>query len=198
VKVKICGITRPLDARRAADLGADAIGLNFWPGSKRCVSPAQARAIVDALPPFVWAVGVFVNQPRATIRRVVRAVGLHAIQLHGDEAAGALRGYPVPVLKAVRVGDRLPAIPHETPLIIDAAQPGFGGGGVKVDWTLARRIARHHQVLLAGGLTPANVGRAIEAVGPWGVDVASGVESAPGIKDPKLLARFIRAARRYP
>lgn len=197
-RVKICGVTRPVDARRAAALGADAIGLNFWPGSKRFVDVEPARRIAEAAGPLVWLVGVFVNQPRLHIRRVVRAVGLHAIQLHGDETVADTEGWPLPVFKAVRLGRRAPRIPFSTPLLLDAAQPGYGGGGVTADWSVARRVARAHPSLLAGGLTPANVAAAIAAVRPLGVDVASGVESSPGVKDPRLLERFIHVVRRSP
>lgn len=196
MRVKICGITRVIDAERASGLGADAIGLNFWPKSKRYVSLAHGSKIVRALPSFVWAVGVFVNASRREIDQVISRVGLNAIQLHGDESPADARGYSVPVFKAVHVSnDKAPRIRFSTPLVLDALQPGYGGGGVSFNWALARRIAREHEVLLAGGLTPVNVREAIEAVRPMGVDVASGVESAPGVKDSKLMARFIRAAK---
>jgi len=196
MRVKICGLTRVVDGQRASDLGVDAVGLNFWPQSKRFVTLEQGAKIARACAPLVWVVGVFVNAARADIERTIARVGLHAIQLHGDERPADTQGYSVPVLKAVHLsGQRTPRIQFTTPLVLDAQQPGYGGGGVTLDWGQARRIARSHQVLLAGGLTPKNVLEAIEAVGPLGVDVASGVESAPGIKDQKLMTRFIRAVR---
>ncbi len=195
IRVKICGITRQIDATRACDLGADAIGLNFWPKSKRCVTVSGARKIVRAASPLVWVVGLFVNASRDEINETISRVGLNAIQLHGDESVRDTTGYPVPVFKAVHVKDKVPTIRFKTPLVLDAQQPGFGGGGVAFDWSLARQIAREHEVLLAGGLTSDNVASAINAVRPLGVDVASGVESSPGIKDLKLMRRFIEAAR---
>ncbi len=195
MRIKICGITRVIDAERAADLGADAIGLNFWPRSKRFVSSVtQARAIVQALPPFVWAVGVFVNARRSEIDQLVSRVGLHAIQLHGDEGVADTRGHAVPVFKAVHIGQSLRRF-GSVPFVLDAQQPGYGGGGITLDWKRSRRIARDHRVLLAGGLTPKNVGEAIEVVQPYGVDVASGVESSPRIKSKQLMKQFIEAAR---
>ncbi len=195
MKIKICGITREIDATGAASSGADAIGLNFWPGSKRCVSVAKARKIVRELPAMVWAVGVFVNARREEIEDAIARAGLNAIQLHGDEKAGDARGYSVPVLKAVHVGAKAGRITFKGPLVLDAHQPGYGGGGLTFDWSRAAKLARQHQVFLAGGLTPQNVGRAIDQVRPYGVDAASGVELAPGIKSAKLVAAFISEAR---
>jgi phosphoribosylanthranilate isomerase len=198
VKVKICGVTSVADARQAALAGADAIGLNFYRRSKRCVSVATARAIVEALPPLVWAVGVFVDEPLASLRRIAREVGLHALQLHGHEPAAFAARLALPTFKALHVAQAPPdasGFERVQALVLDAAQPGFGGGGLAFDWKLARAIARQRPVLLAGGLTPKNVAAAIRAVRPWGVDVASGVEAAPGIKDPRKVAAFIRAAR---
>lgn len=196
MRVKVCGVTRVLDAQRAAEFGVDAIGLNFWAGSKRVVSVPLARKIVRALPPLVWAVGVFVNATRHEIEQVILKVGLHAIQLHGDELPAETRGYRVPVFKAVHLGHQLPRVRFAAPLVLDAQQPGYGGGGVTLNWALARRIAADRTVLLAGGLTPKNVARAIAAVRPFGVDVASGVESAVGIKDARLMKQFVQAATR--
>lgn len=201
MKVKICGITTVADALLAARLGADAIGLNFFPGSKRFVEPAVARAIVQALPPLVWAVGVFVNEPLRALERVARHVGLHAVQLHGEETEAFAARLRLPTWKALAVGDAPPdgrGYPQVQALVLDAAQPGHGGGGVTFDWRLARAVARQRPVLLAGGLTPHNVAAAIRAVRPWGVDVASGVESSPGHKHPRKLAAFLRAARSTP
>ncbi len=195
IRVKICGITREIDAQRACELGADAIGLNFWPGSKRFVTVGAARRIVRSVSPMVWVVGLFVNAPRAQIDQIIAKVGLNAIQLHGDESVADTRGYGVPVYKAVHLKDRVPKIKFSTPLVLDAQQAGFGGGGFTFNWSLARRIARGHEVLLAGGLSCDNVAAAIAEVRPLGVDVASGVESAPGIKDAKLMKRFIATAR---
>lgn len=198
--VKICGITTPDDAALAASAGADAIGLNFWHGSKRVVSVAQARRIIDAVPPFVWVVGVFVNAEVAEVQAIARAVGLHGVQLHGDESPREASRIGLFTIKALRVKDA--SVEAEVrrygkvdALLLDAAQSSYGGGGKTFDWRLARRIAKERPMLLAGGLDPTNVGRAVKEVRPLGVDVASGVERAPGIKDERKVRAFIRAAR---
>lgn len=198
--VKICGVTTPEDAAMAAAHGADALGLNFWAGSKRVVSVAQAKRIVAAVPPFVWLVGVFVDAKAAEIERIAHAVGLHAAQLHGGESPTAVARVGLPTLKALHVRDATAVAEAERyarvdTLVLDAAQSGYGGGGKTFDWKVARRIARTRAILLAGGLTPENVGAAVEQVRPLGVDVASGVEKAPGIKDERKVRAFIRAAR---
>lgn len=199
--IKICGLTRPDDARRAADLGAHALGLNFYARSKRLVSIDQARAIAAVVPPFVWLVGVFVNASTRVIERAVRAVGLHAVQLHGDETpeqVSELRARGLTTLKALHLGNAplaRGAFASASALVLDAAQPGYGGGGVRFDWKLARAVTKRRPVLLAGGLTPENVVEAIRMVRPFGVDVASGVERSPGLKDSRRMAAFIRAVR---
>jgi phosphoribosylanthranilate isomerase len=207
IRVKICGVTRVDDAVRAAYLGADAIGLNFWPGSQRVVDVATAREIVDALPPLVMAVGVFVDQAPADVRRIASEVRLSAVQLHGKEGVADCAGHAVPVYKAFRCAPRddsagLPWADDVslysgsvTGVLLDAASSGPGGTGRVCDWALAKKVASELPVLLAGGLTPANLAAAIAAVRPWGVDVASGVEASPGVKDPDLMARFIRIAK---
>ena len=199
--IKICGITRPDDARRAAELGAQALGLNFFAGSKRVVSIDQAIAIARAVPAFVWLVGVFVNASNQVIERTVRAVGLHAAQLHGHESpeqVTQLRARGLTTLKALHLGNApvaSGAFASASALVLDAAQPGYGGGGARFDWKLARAFTKQRQVLLAGGLTPQNVAEAVRAVRPFGVDVASGLERSPGIKDSRRMAAFIRAGR---
>ena len=195
--IKICGLTRPLDARRAAELGADALGLNFFARSKRVVSIDQARRIAAHVPPLVWLVGIFVDASTRTIERTVRAVGLHAVQLHGAEGEAQvreLRACGLPTLKAVTPGTRGLFLSANA-LVLDAAQPGHGGGGVRFDWRLALPLVKRRPVLLAGGLTPNNVAEAVRRVRPFGVDVASGVESAPGLKDSRRMAAFINAVR---
>jgi phosphoribosylanthranilate isomerase len=198
--VKICGITTPEDAAMAAAAGADALGLNFWPGSKRVVSVAQARRIIEAVPPFVWVVGVFVNAKVAEVQAVAQAVGLHGVQLHGDESPREASQTGRFTIKALQVRDtsvtaEVARYRDVDALLLDAAQSGYGGGGKTFDWRLARRIARERPILLAGGLDPKNVGQAVKQVRPLGVDVASGVERAPGIKDVRKVRAFIRAAR---
>jgi phosphoribosylanthranilate isomerase len=199
VRIKICGITLLEDALLAARLGADALGFNFWPASKRFIDPDAARAIVDLLPPFVTPVGVFVNQPAGEVLATAARAGLAAVQLHGDEGWDDVNGFPIPALKALRVtGPESLADLHRYRVrgfVLDAPSAGYGGSGATFDWAVARDAALRAPVLLAGGLTPENVGEAIRAVRPYGVDVASGVESAPGVKDADKLRRFIEAAR---
>jgi phosphoribosylanthranilate isomerase len=202
-RVKICGITRLEDALLAVRLGADALGFNFWPGSKRFIAPARARAIVAALPPFVTAVGVFVDAGREELLAAAALSGVQALQLHGDEPPGLCAHLPLPVLKGIRVAgpEALAAMDRYhgvAGFLLDAASPGFGGSGLTFDWSLAAAAARRATVVLAGGLTPDNVAQAVRTVRPWGVDVASGVESAPGVKDHQLVSRFIRAAKEQP
>jgi len=198
VRVKICGITRLEDALLAASFGADALGFNLWPGSKRHVDPDAARAIVDRLPPFVTPVGVFVDQPPTTVLALAAQAGVQVVQLHGDESWEDVNGYPIPAVKAVRLaGPESLRDLHRyrvRGLLLDAPSQGFGGSGTTCDWGLARQVAERFPVVLAGGLTPENVGEAIRAVRPWAVDVASGVESAPGVKDTDKLRRFIESA----
>jgi phosphoribosylanthranilate isomerase len=200
VRVKICGVTTVEDALQAARAGADAIGLNFWPRSKRCVAVEIARAIALALPPLVAPVGVFVNQPREEILPIVARARLAAIQLHGDEAPHDAEGYGIPVWKALRLASPLPLAWLDEwrgvqGFLVDAPGPAYGGTGTTADWDAAREAALRAPILLAGGLTPDNVAAAIRAVRPWGVDVASGVERTPGMKDPEKVALFVRRAR---
>lgn len=197
-RVKICGITSPEDAGIAVDAGADAIGLIFWPGSARAVDVPTAQAIVRALPAFVWPVGVFVDAAPDHVRDVADAVGLSAVQLHGDEQVPDWARFPRPVLKALRV-ERYATSRWKTAraaILVDAMDAvSHGGSGRTVDWSAARGIAASRPLVLAGGLTPENVGEAIAAVRPWGVDVASGVERAPGVKDPHRVRAFLEAVR---
>ena len=194
--VKICGITRPEDAVAAADLGAVAIGLVFWPESPRCVDRARAREIVAALPPFIAAVGVFVNQVDEAVD-IARDVGLSAVQFHGDESPSSYRGFPVQVIKAITVRDasaleEAGVVPDEATVLLDAHdRVKRGGTGRVIDWEIAAMVARTRRTILSGGLTPANVAEAIGVVRPYAVDVSSGVESSPGVKDrTKLRALF--------
>lgn len=198
-RVKICGVTRLEDALQAARLGADALGFNFWPGSKRFLAPAAARAVVDQLPPFVTPVGVFVDQTEEEIRRAAEESGVRVVQLHGDEPPELCARLPFPVVKAVRVGgilplDALAAYPVAA-FLLDAPSAGYGGSGAAFDWSLAEGVADLAPVILAGGLEPENVAAAVRLVRPYAVDVASGVESAPGVKDVSKMVRFIAAAK---
>ncbi len=199
VKIKICGITRVQDALEAARLGADAIGFNFWPGSRRFVTPSAARAIVAHLPPFVTPVGVFVNQSEHDVVGIAREAGMRVLQLHGDESPDLCARLPFPVVKAIRV-DAVKTLAafasyEVAAVLLDTPSRGFGGSGVPFDWSLAEGVSEIAPVVLAGGLTPDNVAEAIAAVKPYAVDVASGVEASPGIKDLEKMARFVRAVR---
>ncbi len=191
--VKICGITRVEDAAAAVDCGAGALGFVFWPESPRCIDPHRARAIVATLPPFVTPVGVFVNQPAEYVRGVASLVRLGAVQLHGDETVGYAAGIATPAIKAVTVADpQLSVWPVRTTLLLDVGdKEKRGGTGRTIDWTAAARLAAQRKILLAGGLTPENVAEAVAQVRPFGIDVSSGVERSPGIKDHRrLLALF--------
>jgi phosphoribosylanthranilate isomerase len=212
-QIKICGITSAEDALAAARAGADAIGLNFWPQSRRFVSAKKAREIVGTLPASVTKVGVFVNAAPADITAIVDEVGLDWIQLHGDEPPELLAKLPprVPILRAFRCGENglAPLTKYLTAskvngcapdaVLIDADAAGdFGGTGHLADWSQiaqGRNPLSGLPLILAGGLTPQNIAAAIEAVRPDGVDVASGVESRPGVKDAVLIENFVAAAR---
>ena len=194
--VKICGITRPQDAERAVALGATAIGFIFWPSSPRRVGLEAARSIGRLVPASVLKVGVFVDAPAAELARTVSEAGLDAVQLHGSESPDLVRGLEARVIKAVALGspDAEAQIAQwaGTTLLLDAHDPvRHGGTGRVVDWDRAARLARRHEVILAGGLNPENVAEAVRRVRPAGIDVSSGVEQTPGVKDlVKLAALF--------
>jgi phosphoribosylanthranilate isomerase len=186
------------------EAGVDAVGLNFWPGSARCCDPAIAREIVSALRGRTLFVGVFVDASFDEIERLRTAVGLDCIQLHGDEPPDLVAKFLPHAYKALRVrGERsqddvdaaVARYPGEH-VLLDAYVKGLPGGtGAVFDWQLAQRVAKARKLTLAGGLTPANVRAAVAAVQPYCVDTASGVESAPGVKDPALVRAFVAAAR---
>ncbi len=199
VRVKICGVTRAEDALAAARLGADAVGFNFWPRSKRYLAPEAAAAIVGRLPPHVATFGVFVDPSRAELEAALAASGVGVAQLHGDEPPALCLALGVPVVKALRVRDRHDlaglAAYEVRAFLLDSPSAGYGGSGATFDWSLAAAAAREVPVLLAGGLGPDNVAEAVRTVRPLGVDVASGVESAPGVKDLARMEAFIRRAK---
>jgi phosphoribosylanthranilate isomerase len=197
--IKICGVTSAEDAALAVQAGAGAVGVNLWPGSKRYVPPAAARAVLAPVPAGVLKFGVFVNAPAGEIARALGELGLDRAQLHGDErAADYAELEPARVVKVVRVRDAgsIAAAADWAPglWLYDAFVDGFGGAGVAAPWPVIAGAARR-PFLLAGGLTPDNVAGAIRATRPDGVDVASGVERRPGVKDPAKLAAFVTAAR---
>lgn len=195
--VKICGITRLADARAAVDAGAGAIGFIFWPGSPRFVDPFRARQIAASLPPFVAAVGVFVDQPAEYVSGVASLVRLSAVQLHGRETPADAAALARPVIKAVTLDD--PAAsewPSNIVLLLDAHDPvRKGGTGTTIDWARASAIAAARPAILAGGLTPENVGDAVERVRPFGIDVSSGVEASPGVKSGERIRALFAAVR---
>ncbi|MBI2829398.1 MAG: phosphoribosylanthranilate isomerase [Acidobacteria bacterium] len=197
--LKVCGITRLSDALHAVEHGAGALGFVFWPQSPRYISPERAAEIIAALPPDVDAVGVFVNESVDGIRAVVAKTGIGVIQLHGDETPAYADKLGWPVLRAITVEQAEQAAvawPPETIFLMDSVDPARRGGtGSTLDWRQAASAARGRRVVLAGGLTPDNVAEAIGTVRPFGVDVSSGVEDAPGVKNPDKVARFLTRAR---
>lgn len=193
--IKICGITRAEDARVAVAAGAQAIGLIFWSKSPRFIDPYRARRIVATLPPFITPVGVFVDQPIDYVNAVASLVRLGAVQLHGDEDTEYAAAVSAPVIKALPLGHaEVHAWPERVTILLDAPDPQRRGGtGTAIDWTAAAAISARRPVLLAGGLTPDNVAAAIARVRPFGVDVSSGVERAPGVKDHDRIKSFCEA-----
>lgn len=195
-RIKICGIRRIEDARAAVAHGASAIGLVFWPESPRAVDRETAKAIVTALPNGVPAIGVFVNQSVDEINETIAAVGLFGVQLHGDEPLDIIPRITRPVVRAMTLetAGRIDDVPAHVTVLLDADDPvRRGGTGVTLDWARARDIARRRPIVLAGGLAADNVGKAIASVGPYAVDVSSGVEDAPGIKNHARIAAFVAA-----
>jgi phosphoribosylanthranilate isomerase len=197
-RVKVCGITRLEDALAAVEAGVDALGFNLWPGSKRHVPLARAADIASALPPGVLRVGVFVRAAPEAVAAAVRVLELGAVQLHGDEDPADYAGVGAPLWQVLRIDSALPASvsPRAAELLLDARAEGFGGSGQRIDWSLAQEARRFGlPVWVAGGLSPDNVGEAVRRATPAGVDVASGVESAPGVKDLARVRAFVAAVR---
>ena len=200
-RIKICGISNVEDALVAVDAGADALGFMFHEPSPRNISITAAAEIIRQLPPFVTKVGVFVNAAEKVIRLVMTECGLDALQFHGDETPQFCRNFAAPVIKAFRMqnADSLNSLPrYETAawLLDSYVADRHGGTGARFNWdlaVLAKKFGR--SIILAGGLTPENVATAVHQVGPYGVDVSSGVESAPGKKDANKVRAFILAAK---
>ena len=203
MRVKICGITNLADALLAAELGADALGFIFYARSPRAVTPGVARQIIAQLPPLVLSVGVFVNEEAALVLEVAEMVRLDWLQLHGEEPPEYCRALNRNVLKAIRVRDQ-ESLARMQPyrglvrafLLDTYASSQRGGTGESFDWSLAKQAQANGPVVLAGGLRPDNVAAAIQAASPQAVDVASGVEAAPGKKDPQKLRDFFRAIKK--
>lgn len=204
IRIKICGLTNLEDALLAADLGADAAGFIFYPGSSRAVSAEAVRGITDRLPPFLTRVGVFVNENFEEIRRVVGFCRLDVAQLHGDEPPDFINDLGVNTIKSFRLRspDDLGALAGYNSLasafLLDTySEDRKGGTGRTFNWDWARAAKKYGRpIILSGGLTPENVAAAINQAQPDAVDVASGVEAYPGKKDPDKLARFIGAVKR--
>lgn len=198
--IKICGVRSVADAEMCVDAGADAIGVNFWPGTRRYCEPPVGAAIARAVGAAAQVVAVFVDADRDAIRRTLTETGIAWAQLHGDEPPELVQALLPHAYKALRVGG--PGILTEARrypgehLLLDACVPGEKGGtGHTFDWTLAAELARERTLTLAGGLVPHNVAAAIQAVRPYRVDVASGVESSPGCKDRERVRAFVQAVR---
>ncbi|MBV2089588.1 MAG: phosphoribosylanthranilate isomerase [Candidatus Thiodiazotropha sp. (ex Ctena orbiculata)] len=201
-RIKICGITRTEDALTATRLGADAIGLVFYPPSPRSVSPEQAQRIVKSLPPFVTVVGLFVNEDRAVIEQILNQVPLDLLQFHGDESAEDCSSFGRPWIKAIRMRQETDLLSLEqqyadaSGLLLDTYQAGVPGGtGKTFDWDLVPESLAG-RVILAGGLNSENVTRAVASLHPYAVDVSGGVEATKGIKDAAKIEAFITGVMR--
>ena len=196
--VKICGITRLEDAQAAVTWGANAIGFVFWPKSPRCVDVELASRIRSTLPPAISAIGVFVDQPVEDVNDIANRVDLDAVQLHGSEDVTYAKAITRRVVKALAVGGDEPPVlstwPKGVMVLLDVHDPvKRGGTGKVIDWVAASGMAQQREIILAGGLNPENVRDAIERVKPYGIDVSSGVEVSPGIKDHERIKALFEA-----
>ncbi len=199
--IKICGLTNLIDARAALDAGADFLGFVLYAGSPRCISATELRRVAERLRDKPKTIGVFVNERPENVIQIASDCNLHAVQLNGDEVYNDFSSLEISVWRSVRIQEGLISpIPEKwlaVRYVVDAAVPGqYGGTGTAVDWPAAGSLAKRVPVMLAGGLTPGNVREAIQIVQPMGVDVASGVEKAPGKKDHEKLKAFIKAVRK--
>jgi phosphoribosylanthranilate isomerase len=202
-RIKVCGITNETDALIAAECGADALGFVFFKGSPRYIEPEKAWEAASALPPFVQTVGLFVNAKAETIDETRELFPFDITQLHGNEPEPVVRECMPPVIKAVKFDPatieadlaKWSLVEEVCAVLIDGSS---GGEGIAFDWSALAKVrdACEHPIIIAGGLTPENVGEAIRAVRPWAVDVSSGVEREKGVKDAGLIARFCDAVRR--
>ena len=198
--IKICGLTSLEQALSCIELGADWLGLNCWPGSSRYVTPEKALEIVAGLPESVITVGVFVNESPESLESIMRETGMDWAQLHGDETFESSEKLTVPWFKALRVSPEFEArqiqgYGQETFLLDAYSKTHYGGSGKTIDWDLAASVSGLGKLILAGGLAPENVAEAVQKVRPWGVDVCSGVESEPGIKDLAKVKEFVLNVR---
>jgi phosphoribosylanthranilate isomerase len=203
-RIKICGLSQEADVEAAVEAGADAIGLVFHPPSRRCVTLGDAARLARALPPFVTPVGLFVNAARAQVDAALAAIPNLVLQFHGDESAAECAAFARPYLKAARMTAGFDLLDfarrhgEAQGLLLDAHVEGFGGGGKVFDWSLVPAgftEENAHRLVLSGGLHAANVVAGILQLRPWAVDVSSGVESSPGVKDAASIRRFCDAVR---
>ncbi len=199
-RIKICGLTREEDVDAAVAAGADAVGFVFYPKSRRCITPQRARELANRLPPFVSAVGLFVNADAQLVRATAETARLQLLQLHGEETPEYCAQFTLPYVKAARVVPGLDLVEYASRfnssrgLLLDAFVEGYGGGGEVFDWSLIpKEIAA--RAVLSGGLHAGNVGAGILSLRPLGVDVSSGVEQGKGIKDAALIRRFVAAVQ---
>lgn len=198
-RVKICGLTRPQDVDAAVAAGADALGFVFTPRSKRYLEMSLARELVARVPAFIARVGLFMDQDMDEIRQVLDSVPLSLLQFHGRESRTLCTAFGLPYIKALAMASDDGAVtagayPDAAALLLDSHEPGAPGGtGKTFDWASIPSLPR--PLVLAGGLTPGNVGRAVRQVRPWAVDVSSGVESAPGVKSADKMIEFIKEAK---
>ncbi len=198
--IKICGLTRPEDVRAAVSAGADAVGFVFYPPSPRNISPERAAQLAGLLPPFVTAVGLFVNADPAFVANVLSVAPLQLLQFHGDESEAQCSRYGLPWIRAARMRPGIDLLefslshPGARGILLDAFVDGYGGGGQTFDWSMIP-AGFDRPIILSGGLDPDNVGEAVRRVRPWAVDVSSGVEVAKGIKDAEKIAAFIAGVR---
>jgi len=202
-KVKICGITNIEDALESIWLGADALGFVFFKGSKRYINPRLAKDIVDILPPWIFKVGLFVNEKAPNVKRITKSCKLDFVQLHGDENISYLKKLKdFRLIKAIRIKDKkslenVNSLPVEMVLFDAYSKSGFGGTGKNFDWSLDREIRKIKKpYIISGGLKPSNVYKAVKKFKSYAVDVSSGVENKPGKKDKKLIKEFIKNAKK--
>lgn len=199
VKVKVCGITNLADAEKSLEFGADLLGFNFYPPSSRCIAPQAAAEIIAALPSGLFSVALFVNETKERVREVVGGDSVYrGLQFHGEESPDYCRGWELAVIKAFRLKekaslDRMSQFPADY-YLLDSWSPGYGGSGTSFPWEWLEGIDAG-KLIISGGLSVDNVGEAIRRVRPYGVDVCSGVEQRPGIKDHGKLKEFIAAAK---
>jgi len=198
--IKICGITTLDDARAAVKGGADALGFNFYPASKRYIAPGRAAEIIKEMPAEVFRVGVFVDPSKEYVTAAIQETGINVLQFSGNEAPLDVSGFGLPVIKAIHIAgmrsiEEMKLYAVDSYLLDAFSSSEFGGTGQRFDWAIAERAKQFGRIIVAGGLTPENVMDAVRKVRPYGVDVSSGVEIRPGVKDHQKMIDFIRQAR---